>query len=130
MKKIIYLGIWMDHSHAYLMELKADAIITNCIVSESLMPEETGVEISQLHVDFNDSYKKEKQDLSNYYSKISDVIRNYQQVLLFGPTGAKSELFNLLDADHLFDHIKIEKKDTDKMTENQMHALIKEYFQQ
>ena len=129
MKNIKYLGIWMDHSHAYLMELKSDVIDTNHILSESLLLEETSPETSQIHIDFNNTYKKEKQELSNYYTKISDVIRKYEQVLIFGPTGAKSELFNLLDADHLFDDIKIETKDTDKMTENQMHALIKEHFQ-
>jgi len=34
MKNIKKLGIWMDHSNAYLMELTNDIIVTNRIVSE------------------------------------------------------------------------------------------------
>jgi len=40
MKNIRQLGIWMDHSNAYLMELTNDTIVTNRIVSE-LSNEET-----------------------------------------------------------------------------------------
>ena len=48
--------------------------------------------------------------------------------MLFGPTDAKTELFNLLKADHHFDKINIETKHADKMTENQQHAFVREYF--
>ena len=46
----------------------------------------------------------------------------------FGPTNAKTELLNMLRTDHHFDKIDIEVKNTDKMTENQEHAFVKEYF--
>jgi hypothetical protein len=65
---------------------------------------------------------------SSYYKKLSDAIRNYHEVLLFGPTDAKTELLNLLKTDHLFEDIKIEIKHSDKMTEHEMHAFVKEYF--
>ena len=48
--------------------------------------------------------------------------------MLFGPTNAKTELLNLLKADHHFDKINIETKQADKMTENQQHAFVREYF--
>ncbi len=35
---------------------------------------------------------------------------------------------NVLKADHHFDKINIETRQTDKMTENQQHAFVKEYF--
>jgi hypothetical protein len=49
-------------------------------------------------------------------------------VILFGPTDAKVELLNILRQDHHFANIKIETQQTDKMTEFQQHAFIKEYF--
>lgn len=52
----------------------------------------------------------------------------YEEVLLFGPTEAKNELLNLLQADHHFDKINIEIRQANKMTENQQHAFVKEYF--
>ena len=131
MKKVTCLGVWMDHSYAYLMELKANVIVTNCIVCETMLQDhEKSLNEGQNYVDFNDTYKKEKQERSDYYRKISDIISNYNDVILFGPTDAKSELLSLLEADHLFGDIKIEKKDANKMTENEMHALVKEYFKE
>ena len=35
MEKIKHLGIWMDHSNAFLMELTDDTIVTNSVISES-----------------------------------------------------------------------------------------------
>ncbi|MEI8087457.1 MAG: hypothetical protein WCG93_14705 [Paludibacter sp.] len=131
MKELTHLGIWMDHSYAYLMETKANVIVTNCIVSETMLQDhERSLNEGHKHVDFNDTFKREKQERANYYSKISEVIRNYKEVIIFGPTDAKSELLNLLEADHLFSKIKIEKKDADKMTENEMHALVIAYFKE
>jgi len=40
----------------------------------------------------------------------------------------KVELLNTLRADHLFAKIKIEVKQTGKLTENQQHAFVREYF--
>lgn len=129
MKKIKKLGIWMDHSHAFLLEFKNDSIDRNCIVSESILQEkENSLDIDHIHTDFNDLHKKKKQQRSKYYNKIIDIIRDFQQVILFGPTDAKNELLNLLEADPLFENIKIELKDTGKMTENQMHAFVIGHF--
>jgi hypothetical protein len=63
-----------------------------------------------------------------YYLQLGDVIRSYETVLLFGPTEAKTELFNLLRADHRFEGVNIKVKAADKMTENQQHAFVKAYF--
>ena len=73
-------------------------------------------------------HNKEQHEQSEYYKEIATVIRNYDDVILFGPTDAKVELVNILKADHHFVNIKIEVKETDKMTENQEHAFVSEYF--
>jgi len=124
MKNIKQLGIWMDHSNAFLMELKNDTIITNSVVSE----------LSDHESEFN-FYKGEKlihkkqQHLQlSYYKKLGDIIKKYQEVVLFGPTDAKNELINLLKTDHLFEDIKIEVINSDKMTEDQMQTFVREYF--
>ena len=73
-------------------------------------------------------HQKEQYRLSAYYKKLGETIRNYESVILFGPTDAKVELFNVLRADHRFAKIKIEIKQADKMTENQQHAFVREHF--
>ena len=49
-------------------------------------------------------------------------------MLLFGPTTAKDELHNLLKADHNFEKIKIDVKQSDKMSDNQQQAFVNEHF--
>ena len=73
-------------------------------------------------------HNKEQHRQSDYYKKIGGEILQYDEVVLFGPTNAKSELANMLKEDHRFASIKLEIKSSDKMTENQEHAFVKDYF--
>jgi propanediol utilization protein len=124
MKNIKQLGIWMDHSNAYLMELTNEIIVTNRVALESTNNE----------AEFNFYkgekliHKKEQHLQLSYYRKIGEVIKKYQDVVLFGPTDAKNELINLVKTDHLFEGIRIEVKNSGKMTEDQMQTFIREYF--
>ena len=65
---------------------------------------------------------------AEFYKQLSEIIKNYKEVLLFGPTDAKVELHNILKANHLFANIKIDVKQADKMTEHQEHAFVREHF--
>ena len=118
------LGIWMDHSSANLMEFTTDPIETKTI--ESKFTHEAKEQ--SLGKSENLMHNKEQHQQSEYYRKLGEIIRNYEEVILFGPTDAKLELFNILRADHLFEKIKIEIKQTDKMTQSQQHAFVREYF--
>jgi stalled ribosome rescue protein Dom34 len=118
------VGIWMDHSIAFIMTLENNKITENIVE----------LEIPQLEPDY-DSGKNEKlkdnksqQFQSNYYKKLIDSIKNYQDVILFGPTDAKNELLNLLKTEHFFENLHIEIQDSDKMTAMQMHDFIRAYF--
>ena len=118
------IGIWMDHSSAHLMELTTHPIETKVIESKftHTVKEESFDKSEHL------MHHKEQQQQSEYYKQLGDVIKNYEQVILFGPTDAKVELFNALRADHRFAKIKIDVEQTDKMTENQEHAFVATYF--
>ena len=118
------LGIWMDHSTAHLMEFTADPIQTKIIQSKSTNQEKSHA----LGKNENLMHNKEQHQQSDYYKKLGEAIKNYDQVILFGPTNAKAELLNILTEDHHFSKIKIEAKQADKMTEPQQHAFVKEYF--
>ena len=123
MNNIRKLGIWMDHSNAYLMELANDIIVQR-VVSE----------LANHETEFNFYkgekliHKKEQHLQLSYYKKIGDIIKKYQDVVLFGPTDAKNELLNQIKTDHLFEGIKIEVKNSDKMTEDQMKTFVRDYF--
>ena len=113
----------MDHSHANLMEFTTN-IDTRIISSDFTHAVKEQTLSNSEHVMHN----KEQHQQSAYYKKLGEEIRNYEEVILFGPTSAKQELFNLLKADHLFENIKIEIKQTDNLTENQQHAFVREHF--
>ncbi len=124
MTKVTNLGIWMDHANAHLIEFNSELGETQNITSEFTHHEK---ENSFQHGE-STMHNTEKREQSDYYKKISAVIAFYKNVLLFGPTEANSELFNLLRANHHFDNIKIEVQHTDNMTKNQQNAFVKNYY--
>ena len=120
------IGVWMDHSIANLIVLEHEtATITN--ITSSFTHEERMVILTKSEFMLNN---KERQQQHRYYSEIGDEIKNYDKVILFGPTDAKHELYNLLKTDHHFDKINIAIKDADKMTSNQQVAFVKDYFKE
>lgn len=123
MKTTKQLGIWMDHSIAHIMELKNDKIVTNTVIAQVGEQDEALNALDETLIQ-----NKEQNELSAFFNRLSGVIINYDEVLLFGPTNAKTELFNLLKADRHFENVKIEVKSADKMTQNQELAFIKDYF--
>lgn len=124
MKTTKKIGIWMDHKSAHLMEFTSDSLETKTIESEFTHD----VKEENLHKGEHGMHNKEQHQQSQYFKTLGEKIKQYESVLLFGPTDAKTELFNILMADQHFAKIKIEVRQSDKMTENQEHAFVKKYF--
>ncbi len=124
MKVLKCIGIWMDHSNANLIEFTTDPIETKTLHTEFTHTEkEQTLKKSEVLM-----HHKEQHEQAEYYKELAAVIKNYDEVLLFGPTDAKVELHNLLSADHKFNNVKVEVAQADKMTENQQHAFVKKHF--
>lgn len=118
------LGIWMDHSFAHLMEFTSKHFEIETIESKFSNNNKN----THLAKSKNLILEKDQKQLYNYYKKIGETIKNYKRVILFGPSDAKIELFDLLSEDERFIKIEFEIMNTDKMTVNQQHNFIKEYF--
>jgi hypothetical protein len=118
------LGIWMDHSSANLIAFTATPSEKEVIVSAFTHEEKEHALGKSEHLMHN----KEQQQQSAYYNKLGGAIKEYDHVILFGPTDAKTELLNILKADQHFTKIKIEVQQAGKMTENQQQAFVQEYF--
>ncbi|WP_452228079.1 hypothetical protein [Lacinutrix sp. MEBiC02404] len=125
MKNTKNLGIWMDHSIANLIDLNSnkhsyaiESEFTFDTKEEALNKSESGM------------HNKKQQMQEAYYKEIGDVILNYTNVLLFGPTNAKTELHNYLHKDLHFKNIKMDVESADKMTDNQQHAFVKNHFKE
>jgi hypothetical protein len=124
MNKVKQLGIWMDHSKAILIELYDHKLFSKEIVIKQTPMETPNVDTHEI----KDHSKEQTHNQSVFFKEISDTIRNYRNVLLFGPTDAKNELFNLLKADHNFSDTTIELKTTDNMTTVEKQEFVVRYF--
>jgi stalled ribosome rescue protein Dom34 len=118
------LGIWMDHSTANLIHLNSNK--HSQILSEFTFDTKEEALIRGENVMHN----KRQQMHKAYYKNIADAILKFDNVLLFGPTNAKTELHNYLNTNLHFKDIKIEVKSADKMTDNQQDAFVKKHFEQ
>lgn len=124
MKTTKYLGIWMDNSTAHIIEFGQETGETQVIISKFTHEERE----ESLNKGENRMHNKEQQLQAEYYKELGEVIKNYEEVILFGPTNAKVELLHILKENHHFDKIQIEAQNADKMTDNQQVAFVKNYF--
>lgn len=118
------LGIWMDHSNAHLIGFAKESSLLKTISSTFNHDDKE----SALNKSESLMHNKRQQEQQAYYNKIGDAITDYEEVLLFGPTNAKTELLNIIKVDQRFNKIKIEAKTADKMTGNEQGAFVKKYF--
>lgn len=118
------IGIWMDHSNAHLTEFTEDPITTTTLTNDFTHQDKE----NSLGRSENQMHNREQQEQAAYYKKLGEVIKKYEEIILFGPTDAKVELLNAINKDHRFANIKISVKQADKMTRNQQHAFVKKYF--
>ena len=124
MKTTKKLGVWMDHSIAYLMEFTSKHFEIKTIESKFSSKEKNKHKAKRENL----IPEKDQKQLYDYYKKIGETIKNYKRVILFGPSDAKVELFDLLSEDDRFLKIEFEIKNTDEMTVNQRHNFVKKYF--
>ena len=118
------IGVWLDNAEAHLIEYKLDAMSSTVI--QSLFTHEVMEQTSEKSE--NLMHNKKRQQQSAYLKEIASEIKNYEDVLLFGPTDAKIKLNHLLKENKYFTKTKIHIKQTDYMTENQQHAFVKHFF--
>ena len=114
----------MDHQNAHLVEFSAQDSQHYSIASAFTHQnkEET------LQKSEHTMHNKEQHQQAEFYKKITDEILKYDNVLLFGPTEAKTELYNTIKDNHLYKDILIHIKQTDKKNEKEKHEFVKEYF--
>ncbi len=118
------LGIWMDHSSAFVMDYSNDKVETNVIHAHKVVVKKD----KRIAKSESQEHNIENQHQADYYKKLSEAIKGYTHVLLFGPTQAKVELKNILREYHHYDKVDIVIKQTDKMTEHQKTEFVRNHF--
>ena len=118
------IGIWMDHSTAHLIEYSSEAYqVKNINADIKGLDNQEGLQHSESIL-----HHKENQHIKAFYKELIDVIKEFEEILIFGPTNAKTELYNLIREEHKYDHLKIEIKTTTKMSFMEAHDFIVDHF--
>lgn len=124
MKTSKRLGIWIDHSTAHLMEFTSNSSEIKTI--ESKLGSMSRRQVANYKTSL--THDREWHRQNEYYQKLSEVIKNYEEVVLFGPTEEKVELFDVMSEDERCTKLKVEIKETPEMDENQQHDFVKQHF--
>ena len=127
MKKTV--GLWIDHQKAVIVSVTGAEEEIKLIHSdiEEQRIEEQGRQNGRSIPSDDIRLRVLTEHLNNYYETVISCIRNAKSILLFGPGEAKGELKKRLEKDNLGDRI-VGVETTDKMTEPQIVAKVKEHF--
>lgn len=124
MELIKKIGVYIDHTIAHFIEMSPENLELKIITSKFSHLEK----VESLKRSEKIMHSLEQREEASYYFEICEFLKDYKEILLFGPTNAKLELRNILRANHLFDSRIIEVKNTDHLTENQEYAFVREHF--
>lgn len=124
MEKIKKVAVYMDHFTANIIEYINAAEAIKTIKSEFNRSEKKEI----LQKGESQIHNKEQNLQLEFYSKLREELLNYESVLLFGATNAKTELLNILQTDAKFLNVEFILKNTDKLTDNEQIAFVNDCF--
>ena len=128
-------GLWIDHRQAFIVYILEDEIKTRRILSNlekrvkpsggkrSSTPYSPRYEPADDRLD-----RKYKHHLENYYEDIAQALEGVESVLIMGPGEGKGEFKKHLERHGSKSISDIELETTDKITENQIIAKVKQHF--
>jgi len=129
-------GLWIDHRRAVIVMISPRGEETMEILSNiEKQPgriegarSTTPYEAQRVQAD-NSRERKFTGQLDQYYAEVMAALRGVESLLIFGPGEAKGELKNHLD--HAKFGASISAVETsDKMTDKQIAAKVRDYFNQ
>jgi hypothetical protein len=130
------VGLWIDHRKAVITRISDK--VAKTIVVESNVDKHAGrvagvrstTPYESQKVPADDSRERDfTGHLHTYYDEVIGAIKHADSILIFGPGEAKGELKGRLERDHLGARI-VAVETVDKMTDHQIAAKVREYFQQ
>jgi len=129
-------GLWIDHRQAVIVILLDQKEETKRIRSNvGKHVSYSGASHAQAATGSHDDSAENKRDrrfddqLSRYYDAVFAYLRDADSILIFGPGEAKVELQKCLEAHGLSDRI-VAVKTTDKMTDDQIAAEVRQHFRE
>lgn len=124
MKTIHQLGIYLDHAAANLIDFNNTDKENQTIISEfDIQDKHETLQRSE-----SEMHHKEQDKQRAYFKKIATLAISYNELILFGPTTAKTELLHFLQKDDSFGKIKIDTENTAKMNLQEQEFFVWGHF--
>ena len=121
-------GLWIDHRKAVIVIISEQGEeikeITSDMEKHVRFTGKPGADTGSTE-DMRD--RQFENHLNNYYDIVVDSLRGMDSIQIFGPGEAKGELKKRLEKTELRGHI-LANETTDKMTDRQISAKVREQF--
>ena len=120
------VGIWIDHKKAVVVAASADGVTTKTLESEvGAHPRYAGQHDGGGEKKYEERHS---QDLDRYYDEVIRQLTDADELLIFGPGEAKVELKERLRRSKTHSERTIGIETTDRLTDPQIVAKVKEHF--
>ncbi|HWB62451.1 MAG TPA: hypothetical protein VG603_02995 [Chitinophagales bacterium] len=130
------IGLWLDHAQAHFIDLsKAPASFETVYSNKETQQRFNGEHATGTLLGNNRStnsehhlHNRQHEIMEAWYKLLINRLKEYDDIYLFGPTLAKDELYNRLKADKHFSEKTLNVEPAGHMTEKQMVAQVKHFF--
>jgi hypothetical protein len=120
------VGIWIDHKRAVIVSVSADGVTTKILESEvGAHPRYSGQQDGGGEKKYEERHD---QGLDRYYDDVIGQLGQPEAFLIFGPGEAKLELKARLSRTKAFSGCTVDVETSDKLTDPQIVAKVKEHF--
>jgi len=120
------VGIWIDHKKAVIVSALSDGVTTKTLESEvEAHPRYAGQQGAEGEKKYEERHS---QHLDRYYDEVIRQLTDADELLIFGPGEAKLELKERLRRSKAHSERTIGIETTDKLTDPQIVAKVKEHF--
>lgn len=129
-------GIWMDIQKAHIVTMENGDESFHTIFSEIELFNRKGTSGPRVKWGGNQDVRhertyleREKHQMREYFTKLADVVKNADLIVLFGPADTHAKFRKELNKNHKDIAAKLTTvKKADSMTDNQVKALVRRYF--
>jgi len=130
-------GLWVDHEKAIIVSLMRGSHKVIHVESEveghfRLKDDSQSISPSNLQGNTIESKmdSRYRKYLNIYFQQIINLLKEAKRIFIFGPGEAKIELKKMIEKNKLFSNKISDIETTDKLTEPQIVAKVKKYFEQ
>lgn len=131
----VKVGIWIDHRRAVIVRVDGEQVEVQALESglEKRVRLAGGSRSRTIYgpqdvVSDSQRDRRYAKHVNEYYASVLRCVRRASAILVFGPGEAKRELIERIEKNSRFRNTSTEMKRTDKLTQRQIVARVKQHF--